>query len=32
MDILAMLYFVVEVFRSDETFGDELSGLKSCRR
>jgi len=25
MDVLAMLYFVVEVFRSDETFGDELS-------
>ncbi len=32
MDILAMLYFVVEVFRSDETFGDELSGLGGCRR
>lgn len=26
MDVLAMLYFVVEVFRSDDTFGDELSG------
>jgi len=25
MDVLAMLYFVVEVFRSDDTFGDELS-------
>jgi hypothetical protein len=25
MDILAMLYFVVEVFRGDESFGDELS-------
>ncbi|GMK57278.1 hypothetical protein CspeluHIS016_0401120 [Cutaneotrichosporon spelunceum] len=24
MDVLAMLYFVVEVFRSDETFGNEL--------
>ena len=28
MDVLAMLYFVVEVFRGDETFGDELSGCK----
>jgi hypothetical protein len=28
MDVLAMLYFVVEVFRSDETFGDELSECK----
>lgn len=27
MDVLGMLYFVVEVFRSDETFGDELSQL-----
>lgn len=26
MDVLAMLYFMVEVFRSDDTFGDELSG------
>jgi hypothetical protein len=25
MDVLAMLYFVVEVFRTDDTFGDELS-------
>lgn len=25
MDVLAILYFVVEVSRSDETFGDELS-------
>lgn len=25
MDVLAMLYFVVEVFRNDDTFGDELS-------
>lgn len=24
-----MLYFVVEVFRTDETFGDELSELLS---
>ena len=24
---LGMLYFIVEVFRSDEAFGDELSGL-----
>lgn len=29
MDVLAMLYFVVEVFRGDETFGDELSELTS---
>lgn len=28
MDVLAMLYFVVEVFRSDETFGDELSEFR----
>ncbi|BEJ14883.1 hypothetical protein CspHIS471_0406500 [Cutaneotrichosporon sp. HIS471] len=27
MDVLAMLYFVVEVFRSDESFGDELMTL-----
>jgi hypothetical protein len=27
MDLLAMLYFIVEVHRSDETFGDELSQL-----
>jgi hypothetical protein len=25
MDLLAMLYFVIEVCRTDETFGDELS-------
>jgi hypothetical protein len=25
MDLLAMLYFVIEVSRTDETFGDELS-------
>lgn len=25
MDLLGMLYFTVEVFRTDETFGDELS-------
>lgn len=25
MDVLAMLYFMVEVFRSDEDFGEELS-------
>lgn len=24
-DLLGILYFIVEVFRSDETFGDELS-------
>jgi hypothetical protein len=27
MDVLAMLYFMVEVFRSDEDFGEELSEL-----
>lgn len=27
MDVLAMLYFIVEVFRSDETFGDELMAM-----
>ncbi|CAK9786148.1 N1221-domain-containing protein [Cutaneotrichosporon oleaginosum] len=27
MDVLAMLYFIVEVSRSDETFGDELMAL-----
>jgi hypothetical protein len=25
MDLLAMLYFVIEVCRTDDTFGDELS-------
>jgi hypothetical protein len=25
MDLVGMLYFIVEVFRTDETFGDELS-------
>jgi len=25
MDLLGMLYFVIEVFRTDETFGEELS-------
>ena len=25
MDILGMLYFIVEVYRTDDTFGDELS-------
>lgn len=25
MDVLAMLYFVIEHFRGDETFGEELS-------
>ena len=24
-DLMGMLYFVIEVFRTDETFGDELS-------
>ena len=24
-DVLGMLYFVIEVFRNDETFGDDLS-------
>ncbi|WWC89537.1 uncharacterized protein L201_004461 [Kwoniella dendrophila CBS 6074] len=27
MDLLGMLYFIVEVFRSDETFGDELMAM-----
>lgn len=27
MDVLAMLYFIVEVFRTDETFGDELMAM-----
>ena len=31
MDVLAMLYFLVEVFRSDETFGDELSMCSSLQ-
>jgi hypothetical protein len=29
MDVLAMIYFVVEVSRGDETFGDELSESSS---
>lgn len=29
IDFLAMLYFIVEVFRTDETFGDELSMSRS---
>lgn len=29
MDLLGMLYFIVEVFRTDDTFGDELS---ECRQ
>lgn len=28
MDLLAILYFVIEVCRTDETFGDELSECK----
>ena len=24
-DLMGMLYFIIEVFRTDETFGDELS-------
>jgi hypothetical protein len=28
-DLLGILYFIVEVFRTDEAFGDELSKL--CR-
>jgi hypothetical protein len=31
MDVLAMIYFVVEVSRGDETFGDELSESSSLR-
>jgi hypothetical protein len=31
MDVLAMLYFMVEVFKDDETFGDELSGWPRYR-
>ncbi|WVQ99208.1 hypothetical protein IAU59_006340 [Kwoniella sp. CBS 9459] len=27
MDLLGMLYFIVEVFRTDETFGDELMAM-----
>ncbi|KIR40871.1 hypothetical protein I313_03527 [Cryptococcus deuterogattii Ram5] len=27
MDLLAMLYFIVEVLRTDETFGDELMAM-----
>lgn len=29
-DLLGMLYFIVEVFRTDETFGDELSEFFSA--
>lgn len=31
-DLLGMLYFVVEVFRTDETFGDELSEYQKKMR
>ncbi|WVF71683.1 hypothetical protein IAT40_006491 [Kwoniella sp. CBS 6097] len=27
MDLIGMLYFIVEVFRTDETFGDELMAM-----